>query len=156
MLNSINQPTGISTASIMIEDGVVLAGLFSHLRENSQIESFFSAFQELREDRALSAIEDEISKSSFCLMPPGPDRDGRDAALREAMQNNADIYDESQDERIHAELEQWKALFFYDAYEDAEAWWLQWGLTKDRHSIKNEAQTPILTFTISSSVEVED
>lgn len=142
----------------MVEDGVVFATLFSHLNDRSQIPSFLSAFQEIREGRALWAMDDEISKNLFCMMPPGPDRDQRDAGLREAMKKNANVYDEAGEEFLRTELDNWKTLFWYDAYEEAEAWWLEWGLAKERHNtLDKELQSSSLfkLFSVTRSVEIE-
>lgn len=138
-----------------IEDGVVLASLFSHVRNRNQIPTLLAAYQHIREPRTTFAQQDDVAKVLFTTMPPGPEREARDEALRQAHKALTSVYgyDVAKDEMIRSELEQWAKMFWYDAYEEAEGWWLDWGLAGERASGDMwNAQSVLPSFSVSVDV----
>jgi salicylate hydroxylase len=117
-----------------IEDGAVLAKLFSHLRTEDQIPSLLSAFQDLRTPRCDFVRKKENGDISFMNLPPCEFQEGRDQTFRTKRDAGVGVLDslEGSDEE---ELPQWveiKELFGYDAEDDADNWWMEWGLLRER------------------------
>ncbi|KAI0346928.1 FAD/NAD(P)-binding domain-containing protein [Trametopsis cervina] len=107
-------------ASMALEDAVVLGQLFSHLSTEEQIPRFLYAYEELRQGRTAEVKVRDVSNAVFLRMPPGPERDARDADLRHAR-------GEWDDGALKTEFEGLAMLFGYDAYDAAEEWWFSWG-----------------------------
>ena len=62
-------------------------------------------------------------------------------------------YDDAQEEMIRVELEQWAKMFWYDAYEEADGWWQDWGLTSERASGDMwNSQSILPSFSVSVDV----
>lgn len=126
------QPGILYGPSMSLEDASVLAKLFSHLRDEEQIPSFLYAFQNLREERCQSNRALDIGNIQFMMAPTCEETEMRDRTMRQrhdACQNvlSGDNEDES--------VAQWDAnreLFGYDAEDEADNWWVQWGLLQER------------------------
>ena len=87
-----------------------------------------AAFQELRQERWESVSKWEMSVIKNCALPAGPERESREAKLKESTLGAADA-DESYLER---EWEEFRAIFGYNAYEAADEWWVEWGSLSER------------------------
>ncbi|KAH6880181.1 hypothetical protein BKA70DRAFT_1473484 [Coprinopsis sp. MPI-PUGE-AT-0042] len=127
-------PGCIQEVAMAIEDGAVLAKLFSHLRTEDQIPSLLSAFQDLRTPRCDFVLKKELGDVSFMTLPPCEFQEGRDQMFRTKRDAGVGVLDslEGSDEE---ELPQWaeiKELFGYDAEDDADNWWMEWGLLRER------------------------
>ncbi len=96
-----------------LEDAVVFGQLFRHLSSEDQIPRFLNAYEELRQERTAQVLEREISNTEMVTMPPGPERDARDASFKQTR----DKWDEG---LLKAEFEGLFDLFGYDAYDAAE------------------------------------
>ncbi|KAF9223227.1 FAD/NAD(P)-binding domain-containing protein [Gyrodon lividus] len=123
-------PAGsIQGGALAVEDSAVLAKLFSHLRSEDQIATFLNAFQDLREDRCASVVSSEQGNLLFQMMPHGPQQEQRDSAMRARYAEGRGLFETG------APAEQWeqiKELFGYDAEEQADDWWIKWGLLRER------------------------
>jgi salicylate hydroxylase len=119
-------------ASLAVEDAVVLGTLLSRLHSHEQIPQLLEAFQDLRQDRCTFVHTSEIGNAALCRMPPGEDRDARDAHMRHSIETGEEHWDEG------ALLEQWESIsevFAYNAREDAEDWWWKWGVLGDSSQV---------------------
>ncbi|KAI0773342.1 FAD/NAD(P)-binding domain-containing protein [Irpex lacteus] len=126
---------GCSHPSAMaLEDAVVFGQLFRHLSSEDQIPRFLNAYEELRQERTAQVLEREISNTEMVTMPPGPERDARDASFKQTR----DRWDEG---LLKAEFEGLFDLFGYDAYDAAEQWWVDWG----RYDGKFTEPNPLLS-----------
>ena len=103
-----------------VEDAVVLGSLFSHLRTMSQIPSFLSAYQELRQRRCDLVKLADIGNAQMVAMPDGPAADARDDDMRHTIEE----WDEG---TMKAQFEEIAEIFLYDAGDAAEEWWVNWG-----------------------------
>ncbi|KAH7918240.1 FAD/NAD(P)-binding domain-containing protein [Leucogyrophana mollusca] len=123
-------PAGsIQGAALAVEDAAVLAKLFSHLISEDQIPSFLYAFQDLREGRCASVIASEQGNLTFQMMPKCEQQEQRDKHMRAK-------YDAGESPLAGGDAaEQWemlKELFGYDAEDEADDWWVKWGVLRER------------------------
>jgi len=112
-----------------VEDSAALAKLFSHLKTEDQIPTFLHAFQELREGRCASVVKCEQGNLLFQMMPHGPQQEQRDNMLRKQVAGGRPMLSSSE------LLDQWdqvKELFGYDPEDQADDWWVKWGILRER------------------------
>lgn len=112
-----------------IEDATVLGSLFSRLRSPYQIPHFLSAFQELRHDRCQAVMNSELSKVEFGNLPAGEHQEIRDLHLRKQGSTGVSIddLDEVPENVLRDQCEEFREIYGYDADDDADNWWVQWG-----------------------------
>ncbi|KAF8155334.1 hypothetical protein K438DRAFT_356212 [Mycena galopus ATCC 62051] len=115
-----------------VEDGAVLAKLFSHLQTHSQISDFLYAFQELRQPRCESVIASETGIIRYMGMPNCPAQEMRDQAMITKSASETGLFGVSEgEEKSHdREWAEIKTIFGYDAEDEADNWWVTWGLLK--------------------------
>lgn len=114
-----------------IEDSAVLAKLFGHLLSADQVSSFLYAFPELRQARTKSTRVNEMGNIYFMAMPDDAgavQRDGHFKARRD--KNLSPLEDESGD--ASAVWESIKETWCYDAEDEADDWWVGWGMLRLR------------------------
>lgn len=115
-----------------LEDGAVLAKLFSHIRTSDQIPTLLYAFQELRQPHVKKVKENEMGAIDFMGMPPCEFRTAREEMLRAKRDAGQDAF---ASDATGEEMPQWteiKEVFGYDAEDDADNWWMEWGLLRER------------------------
>ncbi|KAF9459027.1 hypothetical protein BDZ94DRAFT_1062733 [Collybia nuda] len=126
-------PSGsVQACAMAVEDGAVLAKLFSHLRTKDQISSFLWAFQDLRQPRCNSVVTKELRIIHFMTMPPGERQESRDSSMRAKRDAGIGIlqaYDNHDEPREWTEI---KEVFGYDAEDEADNWWVEWGILRER------------------------
>ena len=99
------------------------------MRAYEEIPTLLYAYQELQQPRArkLEALDND----NFAVrsMPPGPERDARDAAMKEFVKVR---YDPWRDDDVSRQW--WKnyEVWAYDTYDTADDWWTQWKELKSR------------------------
>jgi salicylate hydroxylase len=114
-------------ASLAVEDAAVLGTLFSRLREWEQVPLFLQAYQELRQPRCNAVHLSELSHAALTWLPPGPERDLRNAQMRQSMQSK----EHWDDKRLRQQWDEISETFGYSAREAAEAWWVNWGVLEE-------------------------
>ena len=127
------QPAGNHPAALCVEDAVILGGLFQRLRNRSQIKRLLSAFQDLRESRWEIIKGADEDKLGLVTMPPGPARDARDAMMRKEKEVGIQELSDDPDEYLRMSLEEF-TNFGYDAVEEVDTWWVEWGVLLERVS----------------------
>lgn len=115
-----------------VEDGAVLAKLFSHLRTEDQISNFLYAFQDLRQPRCSAVLKKEFGDIQFMTLPPGEIQQYRDRIMREKRDAGLNVLDASGDSEETPEWSEIKEVFGYDAEDEADNWWMEWGLLRER------------------------
>lgn len=119
-----------------IEDGAVLAKLFSHLSSRDQIEHFLYAFQDLRQERCKTIVKSEESLIQFFTLEDGPEQRARDETMQEKFRAGKNVLDSGEEEEESGvEGQQWsevRTIFGYDCEDEADNWWVQWGLLRER------------------------
>ena len=114
-----------------VEDAAVLAKLFSHLLNRDQIPSFLYAFEDLRQARCEATRISEMGNIYFITLPNGEQQQGRDDAFRQKfVQGLSPLLDESAG--TSGVWEGIKELFGYDAEDEADNWWVEWGALRER------------------------
>jgi len=112
-----------------LEDATVLGKLFSHLRYEEQISSFLYAFQDLREERCLKNRVLDLGNIQFMMEPEGEGTAQRDTMMRA---NHDNAHSGGDEDSTLALWEHHRELFGYDAEDEADNWWVQWGLLQER------------------------
>ncbi|KAJ7112834.1 hypothetical protein C8R43DRAFT_133554 [Mycena crocata] len=125
-------PGSVQETAMAIEDGAVLARLFTHLRTRDQIGQFLWAFQEIRQPRCAAATESETNIMHYSCMARGEAQEARDEGLRAKIAAGVEVLQAGADQE---ELPVWrevKEIFGYDAEDEGDNWWVSWGLLKER------------------------
>jgi len=118
--------------SMSLEDASVLAKLFSHLRDEEQIPAFLYAFQNLREDRCQKNRALDIGNILFMVEPEGEGTATRDAMMRAKHDQGRNVLSGDDEDSNVAQWDHNRELFGYDAEDEADNWWVQWGLLQER------------------------
>ncbi|TFK82184.1 FAD/NAD-P-binding domain-containing protein [Polyporus arcularius HHB13444] len=124
-------PGTIQATAMAVEDGAVLAKLFSHLSEERQIESFLYAFQELRQSRTRSVRASEFGNAFFMAMPACDASRQRDEGMRMLGEKGLNVL-EGGDGETSGAWNEVRTIFGYDCEDEADDWWVQWGLLRER------------------------
>ncbi|KAI6112191.1 hypothetical protein EV401DRAFT_2058917 [Pisolithus croceorrhizus] len=139
-------PVGsVQLTALGIEDAALFAKLFSHLTSEDQIPAFLHAFQDLREGRCARVLNSERCNLSFRMMPNGPEQEERDSAMRERRARGLSVFS-SGGGKLTEQWDQIKELFGYNAEDEADDWWVKWGLLRERakeRSIEMEEQVHV-------------
>ncbi|KAK7038996.1 hypothetical protein VNI00_010388 [Paramarasmius palmivorus] len=128
-------PGSLQSLALSIEDAQLLISLFSYITHRSQIATFLHAFQNIRKPRCEEIHTKEYGIIYYMSLPPGEQREYRDQALR--ARRDAGLFtiggDPTQDWRHRDTVEEKEVrdVFGYDAREEAERWWLEWGMFDD-------------------------
>ncbi len=118
--------------SMSLEDASVLAKLFSHLRNEEQIPSFLHAYQNLREERCQKTRNLDVSNVLFQTAPDTEETIERQAQMRQRHDEGRNVLSGDGDDSTVAQWDQNRELFAYDAEDEADNWWVQWGLLRER------------------------
>ncbi|KAN0133360.1 hypothetical protein V8E53_008800 [Lactarius tabidus] len=118
--------------SMSLEDASVLAKLFSHLRDEEQIPSFLYAFQNLREERCQSNRALDIGNIQFMMAPTCEETELRDRTMRQRHDACQNVLSGDNEDESVAQWDRNRELFGYDAEDEADNWWVQWGLLQER------------------------
>lgn len=114
-----------------VEDGAVLAKLFSHLTSARQIESFLYAFQDLRQARTRSVRASEFGNAFFMAQPESDAARQRDAGMRALAERGVNVLEGGGGEESGL-WDEIRTIFGYDCEDEADDWWVQWGLLRER------------------------
>ena len=113
-----------------VEDGAVLAKLFSHLTEERQIESFLYAYQELRQSRTRGVRASEFGNAFFMAMADCDQSRQRDAGMRALGEQGVNVLEAGGE--ASGLWDEIREIFGYDCEDEADDWWVQWGLLRER------------------------
>ncbi|THH08944.1 hypothetical protein EW145_g2362 [Phellinidium pouzarii] len=125
-------PGSTHSAALAMEDAVVFGELFSKLTSRSSIKRLLYAYQELRQQRCDFVRASEHERAGFVTMPSGPQRDARDASMRRERERGRRDWLKSPEEQLRAQWEEMRGTYGYNALEDAENWWVEWGPLLER------------------------
>jgi len=145
-------PGVIYGPSMSLEDASVLAKLFSHLRDEEQISPFLYAFQSLREERCQKNLALDIGNTWFMMEPEGEGSALRDSMMRAKHDQGRDVLTGDGDSNV-AQWDHNRELFGYDAEDEADNWWVQWGLLQERaNATRWEDNAQLGMFSLDVSV----
>lgn len=114
-----------------VEDGAVLAKLFSHLSHADQIGPFLNAFQDLRYNRVKESLQGELLNVSILTLEDGDMQATRDNGMRDKTAAGQGVFDGG-DGEITSRWQEIETVFGYDCEDAADDWWVEWGLLRER------------------------
>ncbi|KAI0323877.1 FAD/NAD(P)-binding domain-containing protein [Cubamyces sp. BRFM 1775] len=119
-------------------DAAVLGRLISHLRRKYQIGSFLNAIPEIRAGRVERVLHAAAGNIFAVSLPPGV-AEARDRALRERAERGIQELVARKGslgglwaERSAEMRQAIEKTFAYDPEDEADNWWVQWGLMQER------------------------
>ncbi|KAJ7823426.1 hypothetical protein B0H14DRAFT_2826750 [Mycena olivaceomarginata] len=141
---------GFHPYSIALEDAAFIGKIFSHTNDPDRISEFLYAFQEHREARCSRIREIDMEYIQAMTTPAGEKHDQRDAGMRanHAAGKNA------MEGNFSQMLEEFRTVFGYDAMDDADEWWINWGRFRDAAAARTSINFSQAAFSsVTSSVE---
>lgn len=115
-----------------LEDASAFAKLFSHLRNEDQIPSFLSAFQEIRQARCLEIINMDSRNLREMTRADSEVTRARDLAMQALYRAGVPLYElKSQDGTHKLWADNWET-YLYNAEDMADEWWVSWGIVRLR------------------------
>ncbi|KAF9007391.1 hypothetical protein BDQ17DRAFT_1323993 [Cyathus striatus] len=125
-------PGAIQESAMTIEDGAVLAKLFSHLHSEDQISSFLFAYQDLRQPRCNRVARKELADIQYMMLPPSELQEMRNSMMKAKHAAGLNVLAATEDMEESSEWAEIMDVFAYDAEDEADNWWVEWGLLRDR------------------------
>ncbi|OCB88634.1 FAD/NAD-binding domain-containing protein [Sanghuangporus baumii] len=122
----------VHSAALGIEDAAVLGRLLSKLKSKHEIKRFLSAFHEIRHPRSERLSASEQQKVDFITLPAGALSEARDESMRLQMNEGQGDWSASEDSFLTRSWEEFRDAFGYDAFDEADTWWVEWGVLFDR------------------------
>ena len=83
--------------------------------------------------------ESEQEKVRFIVMPPGPQRDARDEYMRMQKELGRSNWEDCSESYLLKSWEEFCGIFGYDAFDDADTWWVEWGVLHERAKTKEKS-----------------
>jgi len=114
-----------------LEDASVLAKLFSHLAREDQIQGFLYAFQDLRQQRCKEIRAMDMANIHFETMPESEQATERDRTMRAKFERGEDVLVGADDQNV-LRWDKIRDVFGYDAEDEADNWWVQWGRLREQ------------------------
>ncbi|OCH90236.1 FAD/NAD-P-binding domain-containing protein, partial [Obba rivulosa] len=122
-------PGSLYTPTMAAGDAMVLGRIFSYLHRPEQTQSFLSATQELRQ-RRVAEVQNVAQNNIFAMaLPPGVS-DTQDHRARARSVASVEALTNSNTTPMKQQAV--KDMFAYDPEEDADDWWVKWGLVEER------------------------
>ncbi|KAJ6451297.1 hypothetical protein C8R45DRAFT_91468 [Mycena sanguinolenta] len=133
--------------AVALEDAAFIGKIFSHTKNPSRVPEFLRAFQEHREPRVsyLLGIEDQYLH--HILMPDGETQVERDAAMRARHAAGRNVFDGD----LEHMMEDVRIMFGYEASDDADEWWINWGRYRDTSELSPPQEAFHLTISKSTT-----
>ena len=111
-----------------LEDASTLAKLFSHIRNEDQIPSFLSAFQEIRQTRCLEIINMDSRNLREMTRPDSEITRARDNAMQTLYRASIPLYEFKSPDDLHKLwVDNWET-YLYNAEDMADEWYNMWGI----------------------------
>lgn len=129
-----------------VEDAAVLGKLFCHLSSRDQISSFLWAYQDIRQGRCAALHQVELGGIYFMTLEDGPEQQARDEGLKARHRAGKNAMSGEDGEEETAQWRDVRATFDYDCEDEADNWWVQWGLLRERAKGPEESQARDLVF----------
>lgn len=143
------QPCSMHGSSLALEDAAVFGTLFSRLKSWDQVGQLLEAFQELRQTRCTEVNNREVANMKLVQIPPGPMRQARDEAMRQAMSAGSERWDET---KLRRQWDEIAAVFAYNAFDAGDDWYVSWGALREV-SKERRAYDQSLDLAIEQTVE---
>ncbi|KAI0818461.1 FAD/NAD-P-binding domain-containing protein [Trametes gibbosa] len=125
-------PVGsIYTIGMTVGDAAAFGRLFKHLHREDQIDTFLNAVYEIRADRVQRVVRASKGNIFAASLPPGV-AEAHDRVLRERSERgitDLSVAGRHTSKELEVAVED---IFAYDPEDEADNWWVQWGLTQER------------------------
>ncbi|OCH89612.1 FAD/NAD-P-binding domain-containing protein [Obba rivulosa] len=148
-------PGSLQGPAMAVEDAAVLGKLFSHLNTKDQIESFLYAFQDLRQARTKSTLRGDIENVFTVMLEDGPMQEMRDNMMRQKRDEGANLLDQGEGEESKL-WEEIRTIFGYDCEDEADNWWVEWGLLRERAREMNDPGSSLGVSFANMSIQVNE
>ena len=112
-------------------DAAVIGRIFSHLHHHDQIDQFLSAVQEIRQPRVAHVLKAAASNVLAVSLPPGL-AETHDRRLREREERGIENLSMTSGQTSEEMIEVVERIFAYDPEDEADDWWVQWGVMQER------------------------
>ncbi|KAI0828916.1 FAD/NAD-P-binding domain-containing protein [Trametes gibbosa] len=140
-------PGTIQAIAMAIEDGAVLAKIFSHLLERRQIVSFLNAYQEIRQSR-VHHVQDQEYGTMLMLLAGGEEAAQRNGMMKANTAAGRNVLEGEEGGGAGKQWEEMEEIFGYDCEDQADDWWMKWGMLRER-SLSVDKPTPGTTLDFS-------
>ncbi|KAH9849277.1 FAD/NAD-P-binding domain-containing protein [Lenzites betulinus] len=123
-------PATIQATAMAIEDGAVLAKIFSHLLERRQIVDFLEAYQEIRQPR-VNYVHAQEHETMMITVADGEVAEIRNRTMRANTEAGKNVLEGD----AEVATKQWSdmvEIFGYDCEDAADEWWMEWGILRER------------------------
>lgn len=124
--------------ALAIEDAFTLANIFSRVSDRAHVPLFLHGFNQARMARVAAVEASEFESIHQVMLPPGPQRESRDASLATTLLIDEDEQTMS-DEDFAAAWHTYARQLDYDAVDVAEQWWINYG----RYALEQEYGVPV-------------
>ncbi|KAJ7197418.1 hypothetical protein GGX14DRAFT_471303, partial [Mycena pura] len=142
-------PGAFHCYSASLEDGAFIGRIFSHTRDRARVPEFFNAFQEHREPRCARINAADEMYVQVMTIPDGEMQARRDTGMRANHAEGRSVMDgDLQD--VHDDF---SFVFGYDAMDDADEWWINWGRFRDASATSNGQDALVNVFNFASVSE---
>jgi salicylate hydroxylase len=104
-----------------VEDGAVLAKIFSHLLREDQIPNFLYAFQDIRQQRVSMMLQNEVFNIMYMSLPACEQQETRNSGMRMLGEQGRNVME------VGTTSDAWeviKVTFAYDCEDEADNWWV--------------------------------
>ncbi|KAI0702549.1 hypothetical protein C8Q76DRAFT_754793 [Earliella scabrosa] len=112
-------------------DAAVIGRLFRHLHRREQIDSFLSAVEEIRKDRVDRVVHSSLGNIFAVALPPAL-AEAHDRTLRERGEKGERTAGNRRSRTSEEMMMVIESVFGYDPEDEADDWWVQWGLMQER------------------------
>ena len=129
-----------------IEDAAVLGKLYHHLTIPEQASDFLYAFQDIREARCTTIQQVELGNIWFMTLADSPEQRARDDAMRAKSYEGKNVLSGDAGEEDDPQWREVAETFAYDCEDEADNWWHQWGLLRERAKGAEGSQAKDVTF----------
>ena len=132
--------------------------LFSRLesRDPEEILRLLRAFQEIRQERCETTGSADADLVTFSTLPAGPERDARDEGFRISREKTDALdWENAGDDMLSQAFEEFRYSFGYDAYDAADEWWYDWGLTLQRMNAAQQSLGDMFSSCVVSTVTTD-
>ncbi|KAF7297002.1 FAD-binding-3 domain-containing protein [Mycena indigotica] len=124
-------PAGaVNSYACALEDSVFIGKIFSHTHDRSRIPELLYAFQEHREPRCNLLCDIDMKYVTSLTQDDEDTYITRDAMFRTNYQQGKNVM-EIPESHEGQTMEETRMLFSYDAGDDADEWWINWGRFHD-------------------------
>jgi len=135
-------PCSTQSSSLSVESAAVFSTLLSYVRGFDHIPLLVRAYETIRRDRSDFLYQLELTAVSQSMFPPGPERTARDEELGKLLHAGQAKWG---DDAYLGLWGQMVEVWAYNAFDEADDWWVQWGILRERSLSLHDRDPDIAT-----------